>query len=161
MEMLSPNCEYLRRGNKIEAFVIHMSEGSFKSGIAWILDPKSQVSYHFIIDTNGDDVCLVMPENIAWHAGLRVESKEYTQYLGSNPNLTTIGISLAGFADQGPTALQIVKCAKLINYLANYYNITLDKNHIIPHHDIRADKICPGPHIDITSILYLAGLPQA
>jgi N-acetyl-anhydromuramyl-L-alanine amidase AmpD len=159
--MLSPNQEYGRRGNKILGFIIHMTEGSFKSAIDWCTNPKSQVSYHFIIDKNGDDVTLVMPENTAWHAGKRIESAEYTKILGLNPNLTTIGIAMAGFAEIGPTAQQIAKCAKLINILATYYNIMLDKKSIIPHHDIRADKVCPGIHVDYASILYLSKLSQA
>lgn len=159
--MLSPNQEYLRRGNKILGFVIHMTEGSFQSAVDWCTNPKSQVSYHFIIDKNGDDMTLVLPENTAWHAGLRKDSAEYTKVLGVNPNLTTIGIAMAGFAEIGPTQQQISKCAKLINILAIYYNITLDKKSIIPHHDIRADKICPGIHVDLNSLLYLSKLPQA
>jgi N-acetyl-anhydromuramyl-L-alanine amidase AmpD len=156
--MISPNQEYLRRGNKIQGFVIHMTEGSFKSAVEWCTDVKSQVSYHFIINTDGEDVCLVMPENTAWHAGLRKNSAEYTKVLGLNPNLTTIGIALAGFADIGPTASQISACAKIINTLAVYYNIAIDKNSIIPHHDIRSDKICPGQYVDKGTLIYLARL---
>lgn len=158
---MSPNQEYLRRGNAILGFIIHMTEGSFKSAVEWCKNPNAQVSYHFIIDRNGDDICLVMPENTAWHAGLRVKSAEYTKFLGSNPNLTTVGIALAGFASTGPSMAQIAKCAKLINTISTYYGIALDKNTIIPHHDIRADKICPGLNVEISTLLYLAGLPQA
>lgn len=157
--MLSPNQEYLRKGNKIQAFIIHMTEGSFQSGVNWCNDPKSTVSYHFIIDTNGDDITLVMPENTAWHAGLRVESDPITNSLGTNPNLTTIGIAMAGFASKGPTLAQVVKCAKLMNTLAIYYNIPIDKKSVIAHHSIRADKICPGPYVSIDSLIYLARLP--
>lgn len=157
--MLSPNQEYLRRGNKILGFVIHKTEGSFSSGVSWCTNPVSQVSYHFIIDKDGTDMCLVMPENTAWHAGLRKDSKPYTNILGANPNLTTVGIGLAGFASEPPTQQQIAKCAKLIHDIATYYNITLTKDNIIPHHDIRADKICPGPYISLDTLLYLARLP--
>ena len=158
---MSPNQEYLRRGNAILGFIVHMTEGSFKSAVNWCSNPNAQVSYHFIIDRDGDDICLVMPENTAWHAGRRVNSKEYTKFLGSNPNLTTVGIALAGFASTGPTPDQIAKCAKLINTISTYYGIRLDKNNIIPHHDIRADKICPGAFVEVHDLLYLARLPQA
>ena len=156
--MISPNQEYLRRGNKIQAFVIHMTEGSFKSAVEWCTNIKSQVSYHFIINADGENVCLVMPENTAWHAGLRVKSMQYTEYLGTNPNLTTIGIAMAGFASVGPTVRQISACAELIFTLAVSYNIPLDKNTVIPHHDIRSDKLCPGQYIDIGTLIYLARL---
>ena len=157
--MVTPNQEYLRRGSKIRAFVIHKTGGSFKSAVDWCTNPKSQVSYHYVIDFNGDDVCLVMPENTAWHAGLRVGSEVFTNYLGKNPNFTTIGIALAGFAITAPTQKQIAKCANLINTLATYYNIPLDKNTVITHNSIRSDKLCPGIYIDIGVILYLAKLP--
>jgi N-acetyl-anhydromuramyl-L-alanine amidase AmpD len=157
---MSPNQEYLRRGNTILGFVIHMTEGSFESGVEWCKDPVSKVSYHFIIDKNGTDICLVMPENTAWHAGLRIQSDPSTDFLGKNPNLTTIGIAMAGFASEGPTATQIAKCAKLINTLSVYYDIVLDKSKIIAHHSIRHDKTCPGPYVSIDSLFYLSRLPQ-
>jgi N-acetyl-anhydromuramyl-L-alanine amidase AmpD len=136
-----------------------MTEGSFKSAVEWCSNPNAQVSYHFIIDRNGDDICLVMPENTAWHAGRRVNSAEYTKFLGLNPNLTTVGIAFAGFANKGPTREQIAKGAKLINTISTYYGIKLDKSTIIPHHDIRSDKICPGLHVDLLALGYMARLP--
>jgi N-acetyl-anhydromuramyl-L-alanine amidase AmpD len=157
---MSPNQEYLRRGQKIQGFVIHKTEGSFKSAVDWCNNSKSQVSYHFIIDMDGTDICLVMPENTAWHAGgVKRPTADILKY-GSNPNLYTVGIALAGYASEPPTAYQIMKCAKLIHTLAMYYNIKLDKKTVITHNSIRADKICPGPHVSIDSILYLSQLPQ-
>ena len=158
--MVSPNQEYLRRGNSIKAFVIHKTEGSFKSAVKWCTDPKAQVSYHFIIDFNGDDICLVMPENTAWHAGLVRNPQKFVEYLGKNPNLTTIGIAMAGYASEPPTASQIAKCAKLINTLAIYYKIELDKKTVIAHNSINAGKTCPGPFVSIDTLLYLSRLPQ-
>jgi N-acetyl-anhydromuramyl-L-alanine amidase AmpD len=159
--MESPNQEYLRRGNKVQGFVIHMTEGTFKSAVAWCTDQETQVSYHFIIDKNGDNVCLVMPENTAWHAGIiKNPTTEIVKY-GINPNLYTIGIALAGFADEGPTMQQIFACAKLLQTLAVNYNIALDKNTVVPHHSIRSDKLCPGIHVDFNTLLYLSKLPLA
>lgn len=159
--MITPNQEYLRRGNAIQGFVIHKTEGSFKSAINWCNDPKAQVSYHFIIDMNGNDICLVMPENTAWHAGKVYKGTADILKHGTNPNFYTIGIALAGYASEKPTLEQIIKCAKLLKYLSDYYNIKLDKKTVIPHSSIRADKICPGLHVDFSGLLYLAGLPQA
>jgi len=157
---MTPNQESLRRGNKIAGFVIHMTEGSFKSAINWCSNPKSQASYHFIIDKNGNDICLVMPENTAWHAGLIKNPKTNFVKNGLNPNLYSIGIAMAGFASEGPTASQIAKCAKLINTLSCYYGIILDKNTIIPHNAIRSDKLCPGLKVSIDTLVYLSSLPQ-
>jgi N-acetylmuramoyl-L-alanine amidase len=158
--MLSPNQAYGRNGQTIKGFVIHITNGSFKSALAWCTDIKSQVSYHFIIDRGGEDIALVMPENTAWHAGLIRNATTELVRFGPNPNLYTIGIALAGVATAPPTVAQIAKCAKLINYLAPYYDIPLDRKHIIAHNEIRSDKICPGPFIDLPALIYLASLEQ-
>lgn len=157
--MLSPNQEYLRRGQKIQGFVIHKTEGNFKSAIDWCINPKSQVSYHFIIDKDGEDICLVMPENTAWHAGIIKNPKCELIKNGSNPNLYTIGIALSGFAIEPPTLEQIIKCAKLLKTLSNYYDIILDKKTVVPHNAIRSNKLCPGEYVNIDTLIYLAGLP--
>jgi len=158
--MISPNQEYLRRGEKIQGFIIHKTEGSFKSAIDWCTNIQSQVSYHFIIDTNGEDICLVMPENTAWHAGLIKNASTPLVKHGSNPNLYTIGIALAGYASEPPTASQIARCAKLMNMLSVYYGVTLDRNTVVAHNEIRSDKLCPGLYVSIDSLIYLANLPQ-
>lgn len=158
--MLCPNQEYLRRGNAIKGFVIHKTEGSFKSAMEWCSNPKSQASYHFIIDKDGLDVCLVMPENTAWHAGSIRNPKTELVKAGTNPNLYTIGIAMTGYASEPPTASQVAKCAKLINTLATYYNIPLDRKSVVPHNAIRSDKLCPGEYVNIDAILYLAKLTQ-
>jgi len=159
--MVSPNQEYLRRGFKPEIIVIHRTEGSFQSAINWCSDPKTQVSYHFIISETGEVVCLVMPENIAWHAGLVRNPTAELIKKDTNPNLYSIGIALSGFASFPPSLAQITATASLIRTMCNYYDIPLDKKHVITHNSIRADKICPGPYVDLSSVLYLAGLPQA
>lgn len=157
---MTPNQEYLRRGNAIAGFVIHMTEGSFKSAVEWCSNPKSTASYHFIIDRDGKDICMVMPENTAWHAGLIRNPTAEIVKNGPNPNFYTIGIAFAGFASEGPTASQITHCARLLNTLATYYNIKLDKKTVVPHNAIRSDKICPGPYVGIDSLVYLAKLPK-
>jgi N-acetyl-anhydromuramyl-L-alanine amidase AmpD len=158
--MISPNQEYLRRGEKIQGFVIHKTEGTFKSAVDWCTKAISQVSYHFIIDRDGTDICLVMPENTAWHAGLIKNASTPLIRHGNNTNLYTVGIALAGYSSEPPTASQMAKCAKLMNVIANYYDIVIDKNTVVPHNAIRADKICPGPHVSIDSLIYLSRLPQ-
>ena len=157
---MSPNQEYLRRGNSIEGFVIHRTEGSFESAVDWCKSVKSQVSYHFIIKEDGEDICLVMPENTAWHAGLVRDPRTDFVKHGVNPNLYSIGIAMSGLASEPPTQKQIAKCASLINILAVNYKIVIDKNTVIPHNAIRADKICPGLYVSIDSLIYLANLPQ-
>lgn len=160
MYKMSPNCEYGRRGLKPEAIVVHVSEGSFDGSYSWLVDPKSQVSYHFLFDTTGIGVMLVDPINTAWHAGAIKNSQWSLLKPDTNPNLYTIGIAFAGYAGTGPSRSQIVGMAKKISELAKIYNIPLDNSHIIPHNIIRSDKTCPGNLCDLNALIYLAGLPE-
>lgn len=139
-------------------FVIHVSEGSFDSTFKWCMDIKSQVSYHYLIKENGDTIELVNPANTAWHAGKVVKPTSSLVIKGSNPNSYTIGIAYAGFAKQGPTLAQFINMAALIHSLAGTYKIPLDRKYIIGHNEIRSDKVCPGPHLALDSLVYLAHL---
>lgn len=154
----SPNKDIGRKGQKVIAFVIHRTDGSFESSFKWCLNKESKVSYHYIIRENGDIFCIVGKENTAWHAGLVKNATWQSIKQGINPNLYTIGIALSGVVDSKPSLEQIVSCGWLIRELAKELNITLDKNSVIPHNSIRADKVCPGLNVSVGDIIYLANL---
>ena len=158
IEKLSANFKEGRGGFLPKAFVIHVTEGKFSSSTAWCLDPKSKVSYHFIIRENGEIWQLVETENTAWHAGLAVKPTWKGHTIGRNPNLETIGIAFAGFAAKGPTLAQILAIRKLILKYSAIHRIPLDRKNIIGHNEIRADKVCPGANANIDAILYFAQL---
>jgi N-acetyl-anhydromuramoyl-L-alanine amidase len=50
--------------------VLHHSDGSYEGGVSWILNPDSNVSYHVLIDTNGDRTRFADDDRRAWHAGV-------------------------------------------------------------------------------------------
>lgn len=158
--MHTANMRSGRMGYKPEAFVIHVTEGSGKGAISWCMNPKSQVSYHYIVDENARVIELVRPENTAWHAGLAVNASWKHIRPGINANLYTIGIAYAGHASEGPTLQQVVAISKLVKALSTQYAITLDDNHVIPHNAIRADKQCPGPKLNTACIVSLAMLRE-
>lgn len=54
---------------KPEGIVLHHSGGSYEGGVSWCLNPQSGVSYHAIVDTNGDKTILAKDTQRAWHAG--------------------------------------------------------------------------------------------
>jgi len=62
----SPN-----RGGMLRAryIVLHDSFGSYSSGRWWILDHKSDVSYHYLVNTDGACTQFVEENRQAWHAG--------------------------------------------------------------------------------------------
>lgn len=160
-EQFSPNYEPHRRGKVPLAFVIHVSEGSFQSTSDWMSRTESKVSYHFLVKDNGEVCKLVDPRHIAFHAGVLKDPTPYGEQYAPDPNAITIGIAYAGFAATGPTADQICSIAHLINQYAEIYTIPIDRRHIIAHHDIRTDKVCPGAKVDFEAIIYLAQLHRA
>jgi len=70
--------------------VLHHSDGSFNGGVSWILNPDSNVSYHCLIDTNGDRVVFAKDDRRAWHAG----KSKFKGKIGVNDFL--LGVSFSG-----------------------------------------------------------------
>ena len=52
-----------------KGIVIHHTVGSYKGSVNWVLQSRSKVSYHCIVDTNGDRTVLAEDNQRAWHAG--------------------------------------------------------------------------------------------
>ena len=52
-----------------EGVVLHHSCGSYNGSVSWICQSKSQVSYHCIIDTNGERTIFADDNRRCWHAG--------------------------------------------------------------------------------------------
>lgn len=66
----SPNQGPRPAGITPRCIVLHADAASAAaSSIAWIMNPTSQVSYHAILERNGDVTQLVPDERRAWHAG--------------------------------------------------------------------------------------------
>ena len=63
----SPNISSSRI--KPEGVVLHHSCGSYSGSVSWICQSKSQVSYHCIIDTNGERTIFADDDRRCWHAG--------------------------------------------------------------------------------------------
>ena len=49
--------------------VIHATAGTVRSALAWLTNPASRVSAHYLIDKAGQIYRLVPDEYAAWHAG--------------------------------------------------------------------------------------------
>tara|TARA_R110002020_G_scaffold114931_3_gene264327 strand:- start:2284 stop:3024 length:741 start_codon:yes stop_codon:yes gene_type:complete len=63
----SPNISSSRI--KPEGVVLHHSSGSYAGSVSWICQSKSQVSYHCLIDTNGERTVFADDDRRCWHAG--------------------------------------------------------------------------------------------
>ena len=84
----SPNIS----GKKItpKGIILHHTAGSYNGSVAWCLNPQSKVSYHCIVDVNGDRTVLAKDNQRAWHAGV---SKFKGQ---SNCNDFMLGVAVSG-----------------------------------------------------------------
>lgn len=105
----SPNTSS-RNGASINMIVLHSTTAATVEGtINWFLDPKSQVSAHYVVDKNGDIYQMVSDDRSAWHA--------------KAINSRTIGIEHVATATDRLTDDQSVASAQLVRWLAATYGI--------------------------------------
>ncbi|WP_422772410.1 N-acetylmuramoyl-L-alanine amidase [Plantactinospora sp. WMMC1484] len=131
---------------KVEYIVIHDTEGSYDTTLRLVQDP-TYVSWHYTLrSADGHIAQHVRGADVAWHAG--------NWYV----NAKAIGLEHEGFAAQGTwyTEAMYRTSAKLVRYLADRYDIPLDRDHIIGHDNVpgilpanvRGMHWDPGPYWD-------------
>ena len=126
-----------RLKNKIKFIIIHYTGMKKETdAIQRLQDPKSKVSSHYLIKSNGGVVSLVPDLYEAWHAG--VSNWKYFKSLNKN----SIGIEITNpghrFGYKNFTYKQINSTVILIKYLLNKYKIS--KKNILGHSDIAPDR---------------------
>jgi N-acetyl-anhydromuramyl-L-alanine amidase AmpD len=112
----------------ITSIVQHVTEGSLENTIKAFQDPLWYASAHYVIDTDGTIYQMVPTKDIAWHAG--------NWYI----NQHSIGIEHIGFAADGRkwfTPAMYQSSALLNQWLAEKYNIPLDRQHILGHDNVQ------------------------
>ena len=126
------------RDMKIDYIVIHDTEASWRTTLALVQDP-TYVSWHYSLRSSDGLIAQHVRHNdVAWHAG--------NWYV----NMHSIGLEHEGVAEDGAlwyTEAMYRTSARLVRYLANLYDIPLDRGHIIGHDQI------PGPAPE-----YVAGM---
>lgn len=140
---------FTKGGNKKLGVVIHTMVGTLAGTDAWFRNPTAQVSSHYGIDLDGETVYQWVEENDRAYCQGSVKNPTAKMVLerpGVNPNSYMISIENADNGDpagrdrsqQYPTIIALVKeiCAR--------NGIPIDREHIYGHHEIRADKTCPG-----------------
>ena len=141
--ILSPNySEKTRFKRKIKFVIFHYTgmQSEIES-LRRLLDPKSNVSCHFLINKKGEILQMVKENNVAWHAG-KSKWKNF-----NNLNLNSIGIELVnrghnlGYENFPPK--QINSLIKLCKYLKKKYKIKAQD--FLGHSDVAPlRKIDPG-----------------
>ena len=110
----------------IHLIVIHVTDGSFAGAVSWLTNPQSHVSAHYAVSRDGDVVQMVARKDIAWHAGNHVVNAE------------SIGVEHEGMTDDpsGFTDAEYRASARLVAWLVRFYDIPVDRQHIIGHSDV-------------------------
>ncbi len=124
--------------NNINKVIIHITQGSWSSAINWFNDSRSGVSAHYVVrSSDGFIGQCVEEEDIAYHAG------------NWPVNQTSIGIEHEGYGnDPGWLTSNLYNSsARLSAYLANKYNIPIDRNHFLAHKQV-SSTLCPGNYWD-------------
>lgn len=156
----TPNYHQGRRGFLPEAIVIHIMEGSLSGTDSWFRTETSQVSAHYGIGRKGEIHQYVQESDTAFHAG-RVNAPSWSliKRTGNgfiNPNFYTIGIEHEGGDDTDWTDAMYQTSSSLIRDISQRWNIPLDRQHVIGHHEIYSLKTCPGNKVDINQLIALA-----
>jgi len=142
-------------GSKAEAIVIHCMDGTLAGTDAWFRDPAARVSAHYGVGVDGRIHQYVSEDDTAFHAGIVVNptAAMVLSRPSVNPNFYTIGIEHEGFADDKWPDAQLSTSPALVGGIAQRWEIPLDEDHVIRHHQIRFLKSCPGNVITIVDIL--------
>jgi N-acetylmuramoyl-L-alanine amidase len=157
----TPNFRKGRSGMKPVAVVIHIMDGTLTGTDSWFASEASEVSAHYGVGRNGEVHQYVEEADTAFHCGtvknpswpglVRVKGRQ-----PMNPNLYTVGIEHEGSASSEWTPEMYATSAELIAGICARWGIPLDRQHIIRHSDIRADKACPGHEVDLERLIALA-----
>ncbi len=145
-------------GPTVDYIVIHDTEASWKTTLKLVQDPK-YVSWHYSLRSSDGHIAQHVPtKDVAWHAG--------NWYVNGH----AIGLEHEGFAATGATWYTEAlyrSSAKLVRYLADKYDVPLDRAHIIGHDQVpgvtpayvRGMHWDPGPYWDWEHYFQLMGAP--
>lgn len=144
-----------RNGQKIGLIVLHIGEGSFSSLINTFLNPKNEVSAHFVISKTGEVAQMVALTDTAYCNGTETNAAAKRYYKNAtnpivkaraiNANYYSATIEFEGYASGGKcTMTQAAEAAavEVIQYIIKeskriYGNdIPIDRTRICGHYEV-------------------------
>lgn len=164
----SPNHDAGRGGHAIRAVVMHISQGSYGSGVSWLTNPQSGVSAHFIVSEAGEVTQMVDLTNTAWANGLAYTAGRWVNSRGKvvaprweliepgvSPNRTTVSIELAGYTDRPRPGAQIAAATALLAWVGGQASLRYAVGTTLIGHSW-LDNIdrpqCPGRYVDLLAM---------
>ncbi|MFF4233678.1 N-acetylmuramoyl-L-alanine amidase [Streptomyces sp. NPDC001820] len=142
----------------VKYIIIHDTEGSWDTTLKLVQDP-TYVSWQYTLRSSDGHIAQHVPlKDVAWHAG--------NWYV----NAKSVGLEHEGFLaspDAWYTEAMYRTSARLVRYLAQRYDIPLDRQHILGHDNvpgttaatIRGMHTDPGPYWDWAHYFQLIGKP--
>lgn len=134
----SPN-KSSRGGFPIGMIVMHADAGTTDGGtVAWIQNPESKVSYHYMVGRVGQVYRFVADDMKAWHAG---KSEWNGASVHGSLNPVSIGVCVANNGTEQYADIQYKLAGKLVAHLMRKYSVGL--------HDVRGHhEVSPGRKTD-------------
>lgn len=132
----SPNFNS-RHGTRIDVIVLHHTgSNNGRADLAWLCNPESEVSAHYLVDRDGRISQLVADEQRAWHAG-----RCALRGVVTDMNSRSLGIEIVndGSGKTPYTEQQYQALEALVPYLATTYGIPVEN--LVGHKDV---AIPPG-----------------
>ncbi|MFK0155293.1 N-acetylmuramoyl-L-alanine amidase [Streptomyces sp. NPDC090493] len=144
-------------GIRIDSIVIHDTETSYDAAVNLFTQPGGSAAHYVMRSSDGAVTQMVPTKDLAFHAG------------NYSTNMHSIGIEHEGYAAHGATwytEAQYEATADLVKYLADRFDIPLDRQHIIGHDNVAGPKSSlvsgmhwdPGPSWDWNHLMDLLGV---
>ncbi|GGX00214.1 N-acetylmuramoyl-L-alanine amidase [Streptomyces lomondensis] len=127
------------RAHPLHYVVIHVAQTTYAGTLSVFRNPRTKVSAHYVVRSDGKVAQCVRESDIAWHAG----NWDY--------NTRTIGIEHEGWVDRPGyfTDAMYERSARLTAAICARYDIPRNRAHIIGHHEVPgSDHTDPGRHWD-------------
>jgi N-acetyl-anhydromuramyl-L-alanine amidase AmpD len=125
---------------KPEGIILHHTGGSYTGAVSWCLNTTSQVSYHCIVDTNGDRTILAQDNQRAWHAGRSTFKGK------SDCNSFMLGVAVSG--DTGSRKMTDQEIESVARWCIDKMNLHKFGIDMITTHAI----VSPGRKNDVSQI---------
>lgn len=135
-----------REGSKIKLVVIHGDAGKSDAGtVEWLhKDPRSKVSYHYLVGRDATVYQFVQEEDKAWHAGIS-EWPDCT--VNKSVNAASVGVAFANDGKEAYRSAQYEAGAKLVADICKRYGIP--EGRVVGHYEVSPGrKSDPWKHFD-------------
>lgn len=122
-----------RPASAVRLIVVHVTEGTFASTVAWFRNPRARASANYVVSRGGAITQMVPNWAVAWHAG------------NAWVNAHSIGIENEGITGIAGTFTdkEYRASAQLVAGLMRHYVLPIDRRHLIGHAQV-PDPYHPG-----------------